>query len=87
MENNKKVAELTIGELKTILFGENHEIKQRAEKRYLYGMAELANYLHVSTPTAWRMKKGKIKPAIFQEGRTIITDVEKLEEILKGGKL
>ena len=84
MDEKKKVAELTIGELKTILFGENHETKQRAEKRYLYGMADLANYLHVSIPTAWRMKKGILKPAIFQDGRTIITDVEKLDEILNG---
>lgn len=43
--------------------------------QWVYGMEGLAELLHVSISTAKRIKRrGSLKKAIHQEGRTIITN-------------
>jgi len=50
----------------------------------VYGLKGLANFLHQSITTAWRLKKsGKFDAAISQRGRCIITDTEKLLELMR----
>ena len=50
----------------------------------VYGLKGLADFLHQSITTAWRLKKsGKFDAAISQHGRCIITDTEKLIELMR----
>lgn len=51
--------------------------KEKQGKRYVYGIAGIANLFGCSIPTANRIKKsGKIDKAITQIGRKIIVDAE-----------
>ncbi len=44
----------------------------------------LADFLHQSVTSAWRLKaSGKFNAAISQHGRCIITDTEKLLELMR----
>ena len=50
----------------------------------VYGLKGIANFLHQSVTTAWRLKKsGKFDAAISQRGRCIITDTDKLLELMR----
>ena len=50
----------------------------------VYGLKGLADFLHQSVTTAWRLKKsGKYDAAISQRGRCIITDTDKLLELMR----
>ncbi len=52
--------------------------------KLVYGLKGIADFLHQSITTAWRLKKsGKYDAAISQRGRCIITDTEKLLELMR----
>lgn len=54
------------------------------DKRYAYSMRELAEQLHISTATAFRMKaSGAIDEAISQCGKWICIDVDKVIELTR----
>ena len=54
------------------------------EKHLVYGLKGIADFLHQSITTAWRLKKsGKYDAAISQRGRCIITDTDKLLELMR----
>ena len=59
-------------------------VKKEAEKHLVYGLQGIADFLHQSITTAWRLKKsGKYDAAISQRGRCIITDTDKLLELMR----
>lgn len=54
------------------------------ERKYVYGIQGLADFLHCSRPTAQRIKSsGKIDLATVQFGRTLVFDTEMVIELLK----
>lgn len=90
--DNTPIAMMTAGQLKSYLFGDGGngtpagEQKQAStEKRYLYSVKQLAAFLNVSYPTAWKLKDTTLRPAVYQQGRTILFDVEKVLELMGNG--
>ena len=58
--------------------------KENHTPKLVYGLKGLADFLHQSITSAWRVKKsGKYDAAISQHGRCIITDTEKLLELMR----
>lgn len=58
--------------------------ERKQEKHLVYGLKGIADFLHQSITTAWRLKKsGKFDAAISQRGRCIITDTDKLLELMR----
>lgn len=65
-------------------FNEDGQNEKKREPKLVYGLEGLADFLHQSKTTAWRLKKsGKYDAAISQHGRCIITDTEKLLELMR----
>lgn len=61
--------------------------KQKAEKRYVYGLSGLASLFGCSRGTAAAYKKsGKFDAAISQEGRKIVIDADLALELKKLNK-
>ena len=55
-----------------------------SQDHLVYGLKGIADFLHQSITTAWRLKKsGKYDAAISQHGRCIITDTDKLLELMR----
>lgn len=64
-------------------FNEDRQ-NEKKQPKLVYGLKGLADFLHHSITTAWRLKKsGKYDAAISQHGRCIITDTEKLLELMR----
>lgn len=86
------VSMLTVGQLKKALFGDEGKTKQETSepaapaKRYVYGLAGIRALLNVSTPTAHRLKNTVLKEAVSQQGRIIVTDVEKAMQLFHAYK-
>lgn len=58
--------------------------EEKNSPKLVYGLKGIAEFLHQSITTAWRLKKsGKYDAAISQHGRCIITDTEKLLELMR----
>jgi hypothetical protein len=58
--------------------------EEKHSPKLVYGLKGLADFLHQSITTAWRLKKsGKFDAAISQRGRCIITDTDKLLELMR----
>ena len=58
--------------------------KKDSQEHLVYGLKGIADFLHQSITTAWRLKKsGKYNAAISQRGRCIITDTDKLLELMR----
>ena len=91
INDNTPIAALTVGQFKE-LFGEfsprmdGHTDKSQPEppreKRYLYSIKELANFLSVSYKTAWNLKDTVLRPAVYQQGRVIMIDADKVLELM-----
>lgn len=87
ISDNTPIAMLTVKQLKDYLFGEDgHTDKNQPEppreKRYLYSIKELANFLSVSYKTAWNLKDTVLRPAVYQQGRVIMIDADKVLELM-----
>ncbi len=55
----------------------------KQQKNLVYGLKGLAEFLHQSITTAWRVKNDpRYQAAIYQRGRCIITDTDKLMELM-----
>ena len=64
-------------------FAEQKKAKD-SQNHLVYGLKGIADFLHQSVTTAWRLKKsGKFDAAISQRGRCIITDTDKLLELMR----
>jgi len=84
MNDDTRIIDLTVGELKSILRSEAPKVENVPERRIVYGLKGIAEIFGCSTPTAQRIKNsGKINKAITQVGRKIIVDVEKALELNK----
>ena len=58
--------------------------KKDSTPKLVYGLKGIADFLHQSITTAWRLKKsGKYDSAISQRGRCIITDTDKLLGLMR----
>ncbi len=86
------VAMLTVGQqkelfqkwMKEFLGVSNAAMPQKeSEKRYVYGIAGIASLFNVSYVTAFNLKNGILKPAVFQQGRRIICDADMAMELFK----
>ncbi len=83
MNENTKIADLTISEFKALLRGEESTPQTpEPEKQYLYGIGGLASYLNCSSVTAQKIKSSGKVPYI-QHGRKIVFDVEEVKKALK----
>ena len=92
MNEEQQIFMLTVGQLKGIIKEAMKDQRQTSdeettkEKNYLYGVHDLARFLGVSYPTAHKLKSGILKPAVYQTGRTILFDRDKVVQILKSNK-
>ena len=57
-----------------------------AGKRYVYGLKGIQSLFHCSHLTAQRYKDGFLAPAVMQQGRKIVVDVEQAVELFKNHK-
>ena len=90
MSDNQQIFMLTVGQLKDIIrevianpSESKPEKTPKSEKRYLYSIQELATFLGVSYPTAHRLKSTILRSAVYQKGRTILIDTDKVLELMK----
>lgn len=79
------IAMLTVGQLREVL-GVKADNKQQPEKvetgqKYVYGIAGIRTLFNVSHVTACKFKETIIREAVSQNGRVIVTDVEKAMEL------
>ena len=83
---DKPLWQLTVGELLEII-GKEQTVKvdnTPKEKRFVYGIAGIAQLFNCSMTTANRIKAGgKIDKAITQHGRMIVVDAELALELMK----
>ena len=84
------IAMLTVGQLKSVLnnsLEERETVKQEVSsptpKRYEHGIAGIKRIFNCSYPTAHKLKEGIIKPAISQQGRVIVVDVDLALQLFK----
>ena len=86
IDKNTRIIDLTVGELINLINGNNQRPEQEPpqQKRYVYGIAGIAQLLNCSTATANRIKSsGKIDRAISQSGRTITVDADLALELIR----
>ena len=87
---------LTVGQLKEVLGIDDDQIAKKREKgtessnaeqkRYVYGIRGIRELFGVSHVTAQRFKDTFLRDAVSQQGRIIITDVDKAMELFKKHK-
>ena len=93
IENTTPIAALTVGDLRELLreLGvNNNSMAPRpaasANKRYVYGLKGIQSLFHCSHLTAQRYKDTFLAPAVMQQGRKIVIDVEQAVELFKTHK-
>lgn len=85
---NTPVIMLTLGQLREALKASEKKIIETPDKpkKYVYGIAGIRQLFGVSHVTAIRYKNTIIKDAVSQQGRIIVTDVDKAMELFKNSK-
>lgn len=87
IDRNTRIIDLTVGELMDLLDKQQNNIIKQPElpkKRFVYGIAGIAQLFNCSMTTANRIKaSGKIDRAISQCGRMIIVDADLALELMK----
>ena len=93
IENTTPLAALTVGDIKELLTelgvshsGQTAQKSQHPGKRYVYGLKGIQALFGVSHLTAQHYKDSFLKPAVMQQGRKIVVDVEKAVELFKNYK-
>jgi uncharacterized protein with von Willebrand factor type A (vWA) domain len=83
------VVMLTVGQLQEALKMNDEEkiieIEDKS-KNYVYGITGIRQLFNVSHVTAIRYKNTILKDAVSQQGRIIVTDVDKAMELFKNSK-
>lgn len=77
------VALLTVGQLKEALGLNEKPETPKPTKRFVYGISGIRDLFNVSHVTAHLYKNTIIKEAVSQNGRVIITDVDKALELFQ----
>ncbi len=77
---------LTVGQQRELFKEWFKELSERSQpisapsvdspKRYVYGIAGIATLFQTSYATAQKLKDGILQPAVYQQGRKIMVDVE-----------
>lgn len=86
---DKRVIDMTASEFANVLFDvfsrlSKEEPKESTPKRYVYGIAGIAQLFNCSMTTANRIKaSGKIDKAISQTGRMIAVDADLALQLIK----
>lgn len=83
---NTRIIDLTVGELMELLGQQQLVVVDNTpkEKRFVYGIAGIAQLFNCSMTTANRIKaSGKINKAISQCGRMITVDADLALELMK----
>jgi len=79
--------QLTLGQFLKIIDSrlpkEKSETPKPAEHRYVRGLQGITSLFGCSRPTALKLKNTIIKDAVSQNGRIIITDVEKAIQLFR----
>jgi hypothetical protein len=79
------IAMLTVGQLREVLFPkalldliEKQQLidEERIPRRYVHGVIGIKQLFNCSYPTAHKLKETILKPAIKQQGRVIVVDVD-----------
>ena len=90
INDNTPIAMLTAKQLKDYLFGDDgnntptsKQPEQQPEKRYLYSVKQLATFLSVSYATAWKLKDTVLRQAVYQQGRVIMIDADKVLSLME----
>lgn len=85
METNKRIIDMTLGELLSAI--DEHMDANRKPARMVYGIAGIASLFNCSIPTAQRIKSsGRIDAAISQTGRIIAVDADRAMELFNLSK-
>lgn len=90
ISDDTPIAMLTVGQLKSVLESSLNErtVKQNEampepKKRFEHGVSGIRRIFNCSYPTAHRLKQTILKPAIIQQGRLILVDVEMALKLFK----
>ena len=79
------IAMLTVGQLREALFPkalldliekQQQMDEERIPRRYVHGVVGIKQLFNCSYPTAHKLKETILKPAIKQQGRVIVVDVD-----------
>lgn len=62
------------------------ENAQQTPKRYVHGVTGIKELFNCSYPTAHKLKETILKPAISQQGRVIVVDVDLAMQLFKEHK-
>lgn len=89
INDNTRLIDLTVGELKTILgklvadaISEHEGVDNSQE--YVYGLRGICELFGCSKNTAIRLKEEVIKKAVYQDGRRILTDPVMAKKLFNG---
>ena len=91
LELNKPIVSATLADLKELLQEMQMEqslvpavLNKPSEKRYVYGLAGIAQLFQCSMSTAYRIKQsGILDPAISQVNRLLVVDADYALDLLK----
>ena len=86
--NSTPIYALTVGQFKELISAcvsekESTSIAQAISKEEVYGLRGIRNLFNVSEATAQRYKNTFLAPAVSQNGRKLVIDVEKARELFK----
>ena len=78
---NTPLWQLTVDQFLNLLNGNIHHqvdegVTSPSKKRYVHGVAGIKSLFNCSYPTAHKLKESIIKPAVHQQGRVILVDVD-----------
>lgn len=92
IDPNTRIIDLTVGELMELIEAAQTEkttpqVPTAHEKRFVYGIAGIAQVFNCSMTTANRIKaSGRIDRAIMQNGRIIVVDADLALELYNNNK-
>lgn len=92
IDPNTRIIDLTVGELMELIEAAQTEkttlqAPTAPEKRFVYGIAGIAQVFNCSMTTANRIKaSGRIDRAIMQNGRIIVVDADLALELYNNNK-
>lgn len=83
ISDDTPIAMLTVGQLRSVLEStlrdkteKSVETDSSVPKRYVHGVYGIKQLFNCSYPTAHKLKETILKPAIKQQGRVIVVDVD-----------
>lgn len=68
------------------ILAKHTEIEEKNTKRYEYGVGGIKRLFHCSYPTAHKLKETILKPAIHQQGRVVLVDVDLALKLFREAK-